>query len=256
MNALDKLIENPNTILNENEVVSLCSLRELKTFFKEHIEYNGIINLFSVKVEEDIKELIDYTIRGRNIVANRNNLPAYMLRSNQESIDVKSITSEICFSFILRQMNKNNSLYLSTPELNTITPNKNKPDYIIDDLLFDMKSQYKSRNVNINKKAHDRAISQGLEFYVCGYINSDIISELKAVKFFYIPKKFLMENSKLVNTVRWDSNNNIQLGNKNNDYYKLELNNINNVFSNYLLKERLELELFKNELTNKRIMKI
>lgn len=206
---------------------------------------NGFVKLLTVKIDDRIKKLIKNTIDGRDLVVELNSLPSYMVRQNPEAISIKSVGTEATFSDCLRTMNKGYTVKLQTPALNTLTPEKDRPDYILENkckIIFDMKGQVVGKAININKKAHDRAIEQGLTFYIIGITNSEEYIDLNTITYYLLPLDYFHSKALFIDKGKYGDN-------PNNHYYSIKLENIVNVDKvalNIKLKEKIPANPFKN----------
>ena len=236
----DNYIKEFSDVIYEREQIrELFNLDYFLNLMYNSKDLDGFVKLFQVKIDEKIKKLIRNTIDGRDLVVDLNSLPSYMARQNPEAVSIKSVGTESVFSDCLRLMNKNYKVKLQTPALNTLTPEKDRPDYILENIfkvVFDMKGQVTGKSVNINKKAHDRAIQQGLSFYIVGITNSESFDTLDNITFYLLPLNYFHNNSQFINTGKYSDNSN-------NHYYSIKLSkiiDINKISLNLKLKEKLD----------------
>ena len=211
-------------VYTREELSNSLTLEYLLIFLATNKTQESFIKLFSLKIDDRIKELIRLTIPARELVVKLNNLPEFMQRSDNSLTELKCQATEIPMSDLLRQLNKNYKVKLQTPAINTLTPEKDKPDYILEKvvkILFDMKGQLENRAININKVAHDRAVEQGLSYYMIGILNSDNLDSLEYVTYYLLPLNYMLKNSKLI------SNGNYQ-DNPRNNYYTIKIDKVTN----------------------------
>lgn len=225
-------------LLDSNLSYSRDQLSQILTLDKFHSilslskDVNSFIKLFSLKVDYRLKELIELTIPARELVVQLNKLPEFMQRSDNAMTEVKCQTTEIPMSDLLRQLNKNYKCKLQTPAINTLTPEKDKPDFIIENngikILFDMKGQVSGKTININKIAHDRAVEQGLSYYMIGVLDSSIgydkdtkkLLNYDYVTYYLLPLNYFLNNAKF---------NKGLSNNSKNDYYSINLKEVVNL---------------------------
>jgi len=242
-----------NSIYTREQLSSIFKLDKFHSILSLNKDVNSFIKLFSLKVDVKIKELIELTIPARELVVQLNKLPEFMQRSDNAMTEVKCQTTEIPMSDLLRQLNKNYKCKLQTPAINTLTPEKDKPDFIIENngikILFDMKGQVSGKTININKIAHDRAVEQGLSYYMIGILDSSIgydkdtkkLLNYDYVTYYLLPLNYLLNNAKF---------NKGLSNNSKNDYYSINLKEVVNL-DRIILKEKLE-----NNLETKNTIKI
>lgn len=208
-------------IYTVEEIVKAITLDQLTTFIFNNRSHNGFIKLFSLKIDNDIKELVEDTINTRRKIVKINNLPDFQQR--ETDTEIKCQATEIPMSNLLRKINRFSKVNLSVPCMSTLVPEKDKPDYILNNnackVVFDMKGQTNNRKANINKIAHDRAVQQGLQFYMIGVINSDKLEELDNVTYYLLPLNYMLEKAQLITTGKYQENDK-------NNYYSINIDNI------------------------------
>lgn len=221
------------------ELVGLLNIETFSKFLENNKNNDGFIKLFTLKLDFKIKELIRKVIPIREDIVNLNNLPEYMKRDGNNITELKCQATEIPMSDLLRNLNKFNKVKLQTPAVVTLTPEKDKTDFLINNILFDMKGQTENKSININKIAHDRAVSQGLSYYAVGILNSDNLDSLTEVTYYLMPLSYFLKKAKFINTGKYSEN-------PRNHYYSINIENITDA-DKVMFKEKLE-NKFPNKL--------
>lgn len=232
VNLITKHIIDSNFSYTREQLSQILTLEKIHSILSLNQDVNSFIKLFSLSIDNRIRDLIEYTIPARELVVQLNKLPEFMQRSDNAMTEVKCQTTEIPMSDLLRQLNKNYKVKLQTPAINTLTPEKDKPDYTLEyngiKMLFDMKGQISGKTININKIAHDRAVSQGLNYYMIGILDTSInydkdnkkLLNYDYVTYYLLPLKYFLNNAKF---------NKGLSDNSKNDYYSINLKDVINL---------------------------